>query len=101
CTPPATTRAWIPTGSPSPVRCARPGAACALERGTAPFHFAGALISAIREICAGLLPRRRLRAAARVVRRKMSNYGVKRAEHRAWPHPHLIIVEAIRILAPP
>jgi hypothetical protein len=71
------------------------------QRGTAPLHLAGALVSAIKEICAELLPRRRLRAAARVVKRKMSNYGVKRAAHQAWPHPHLPVAEAIRILAPP
>ncbi len=71
------------------------------ERGTGPLHLARALISAIREICAELLPRRRLRAAARVVKRKMSNDGVQRAAHRAWPHPHLPVAEAIRILAPP
>jgi len=41
-----------------------------------------------------------LRAAARVVKRKMSNYGVKRAEHRAWPQPHLSVAEAIRIRGP-
>ena len=70
------------------------------QQGSAPQKLAAALMAAIREICAELLPRRRLRAAARVVKRKMSNYGVKRAEHRAWPHPHLPIVEAIRVLAP-
>ena len=71
------------------------------QRGTSPLHLAGGLISAIKEICAELLPRRRLRAAARVVKRKMSNYGVKRAAHRVWPHPRFPIVEAIRILSPP
>jgi hypothetical protein len=35
------------------------------------------------------LPTRRLRAFPRVVKRKMSNYGVKRAKHRAWPRPTL------------
>ena len=34
-----------------------------------------------------LLPHRRPRANARVVKRKMSNYGVKRAEHRNPPQP--------------
>ena len=70
------------------------------QQGSAPQKLAAALMAAIREICAELLPRRRLRAAARVVKRKMSNYGVKRAEHRAWPHPHLPVAEAIRVLAP-
>ena len=47
------------------------------------------------------LPRRRLRAAARVVKRKMSGYGVKRPEHRSWPYPTLAPGDAIRVLAPP
>jgi hypothetical protein len=34
-----------------------------------------------------LLPTRRLRALPRVVKRKMSNFGVKRAHHRHWPQP--------------
>jgi hypothetical protein len=34
-----------------------------------------------------LLPQRRLRAAPRVVKQKMSNYAVKRADHRNWPQP--------------
>ena len=62
---------------------------------------ARALRRAIAEILAGLLPARRLRAAARVVKRKMSNYGVKRAAHRAWAQPTLPSAEAVRVLAPP
>ena len=46
-----------------------------------------ALPAAVAEICHQLLPRRRLRAAARVVKRQRSNYGVKRAAHRNWPQP--------------
>jgi hypothetical protein len=42
-----------------------------------------------REIAERLLPSRRRRAFPRVVKRKMSNYGVKRAKHRAWPRPTL------------
>ncbi len=71
------------------------------QQGSAPQALAAALVTAIREICAELLPCRRLRAAARVVRRKMGNYAVKRTEHRTWPHPRLPVAEAIRILAPP
>jgi hypothetical protein len=33
------------------------------------------------------VPRRRLRANPRVVKRKMSGYGAKRSEHRRWPQP--------------
>ena len=39
------------------------------------------------EIAEQLLPIRRLRAFPRVVKRKMSSFGVKRAKHRAWPQP--------------
>ena len=56
---------------------------------------------AVTEILHGLLPERRARANARVVRRKMSNYHVKRAVHRGWPQPTLPAGAAIHILAPP
>lgn len=38
------------------------------------------------------------RAAPRVVKRKMSNYGVKRPEHRNWPQPTSSIEAAIGVL---
>jgi hypothetical protein len=52
---------------------------------------------AIGEILVGLLPPRRLRACPRVVKRKMSNFKLKRPAHRAWPQPtrpnhHAIII---------
>jgi hypothetical protein len=60
-----------------------------------------ALRRAIAEILHALLPERRLRSAARVVRRKMSGYQVKRALHRTWPQPALPAATTIHILAPP
>lgn len=60
-----------------------------------------ALHRAITELLDGLLPLRRLRANARVVRRKMSNFGIKRAEHRAWSDSPVPIRAAVRILSPP
>jgi hypothetical protein len=45
------------------------------------------LAAAVVEIADELLPDRRLRFAARVVKRKMSNYGVKRDVHRDWTPP--------------
>jgi len=45
------------------------------------------------------LPPRRLRANPRVVKRKMSNYAVKRAEHRNPPKPTKHPDEATTILA--
>jgi hypothetical protein len=52
----------------------------------------------MREIAERLLPTRRLRAFPRVVKRKMSNFGVKRARHRAWPQPTLPPAQAVVIV---
>jgi hypothetical protein len=69
--------------------------------GSAAPTLAVALAATIAEICRVLLPPRRLRAAARVVKRKMSNYGVKRAEHSRWPRPARFPYQAVRVLSPP
>lgn len=69
--------------------------------GSATAHLAVALAVAVAEICSELLPARRLRAAARVVKRKMSNYGVKRPAHRNWPRPTLPPADATHVLVPP
>jgi hypothetical protein len=53
---------------------------------------------AIAEIVRGLLPPRRLRANACVVRRKMSKFHVKRATHRNWPQPQ---GATVHVLHPP
>ena len=50
------------------------------------------------EILHELLPQRRLRSNARVVKRKMSNYAVKRSVHRSWPQPTISTAQAIRVL---
>lgn len=60
-----------------------------------------ALGDTITEILHELLPVRRLRSAARVVKRKMSNYGVKRPEHRTPPRPTLAPSDAVHVLVPP
>ncbi len=64
-------------------------------------NLTSALRRATSELLHGLLPKRRLRANARVVRRKMSNYNVKRAQHRNWPNPGIPIGSTVRILSPP
>jgi hypothetical protein len=69
--------------------------------GTATHNLAIALADTLVEIVHELLPTRPLRSAARVVKRKMSNYGVKRPEHRNWPRPTLPATTAIEVLAPP
>lgn len=80
------------------LHAARRSIRTGLHHGTT---LAQTLQRAISEILHDLLPPRRLRAAARVVRRKMSNYNVKRAHHRSWPQPALAASTAINILSPP
>jgi hypothetical protein len=67
--------------------------------GTATHDLAAALAPTLTEIASDLLPERRLRAAARVVKRKMSNYGVKRSEHRSWPRPTCPPADALRVFS--
>ena len=66
--------------------------------GTATGALAAALPEVVAEINDELVRDRRLRAAARVVKRKMSNYGVKRPEHRHWPQPSRTADQAVRVL---
>ena len=47
-----------------------------------------------------LLPPRRKRAAARVVKRKMSGYGAKTPGHHTWPQPGCRPEEAVIVLSP-
>jgi hypothetical protein len=69
--------------------------------GTTSHALTVAFPATIAEICRQLLPQRRLRAAPRVVKRKMSNYGVKRTEHRSWPRPASSGPTAIQLLPTP
>ncbi|MGH8326945.1 MAG: hypothetical protein ACRET2_09300, partial [Steroidobacteraceae bacterium] len=54
---------------------------------------------AISEILAEPLPARRPRENPRVIKRKMSNWSVKRPEHRHCPQPTTPARDAISILA--
>ncbi|WP_406336083.1 transposase [Streptomyces sp. NBC_00203] len=47
-----------------------------------------------------LLPARRLRSQPRVIKRKMSNYRLKWAEHHTWPQPTRTGTRAITIQRP-
>jgi hypothetical protein len=67
---------------------------------TGPVTPATALHRAITEIPHPLLPNRRLRANAHAVRRKMSSYNVKRAQHRNRPTPTQPIANTVRVLTP-
>ncbi len=69
--------------------------------GTTAHAIGHALCTAVAEIARELLPERPLRAAPRVVKRKMSKFGVKRAAHRNWPQPTKPAREAVRVLAAP
>ena len=53
---------------------------------------------AIAEILTERLPVRRLRAFARAVKRKMSNFAAKRSHHRQWPQPTRPDAEAVVVL---
>ncbi|MFZ2056680.1 MAG: hypothetical protein WAV54_04660, partial [Acidimicrobiales bacterium] len=50
------------------------------------------------EILFELLGPRRLRSNPRVVKRKMSKFGVKRPKHRNWPKPTRTPEQAVVIL---
>ena len=52
----------------------------------------------LRDIVDRLLPERRLRSNPRVVKRKMSNFRLKRAEHRSWPQPTLAFRQAVAVI---
>ena len=54
----------------------------------------------MNEIANCQLPPRRDRHNPRVVKRKMSTYRLKRAEHYTPPKPILSLSQAITILAP-
>jgi hypothetical protein len=53
---------------------------------------------AVDELLTELLPKRRLRAFPRAVKRKMSNYQLKRVQHRAWPQPTMPPTQAVSVL---
>ncbi|MGR8011927.1 hypothetical protein [Streptomyces hypolithicus] len=58
---------------------------------------AAALTDGLHEIARHLLPKRRRRSHPRVGKRKMSNFGVKRAKHQLWPQPTLDPTDAVAI----
>lgn len=53
----------------------------------------------ITEILTDPLPTRRRRQNPRVIKRKMSNWGVKRPEHHNWPQPTQTADDAVTIIA--
>ncbi len=64
-----------------------------------PLTIATAHEHAITEILAERLEPRRLRSNPRVIKRKMSNWPVKRPEHRNPPKPTTPPTDAVTVLA--
>jgi hypothetical protein len=54
---------------------------------TAPQQLPALYQRLLRDMARKRLPKRRLRSNPRVVKRKMSNFKLKRAEHLTWPQP--------------
>ncbi len=63
-----------------------------------PEQLAAAVRMVVDELLTVLLPKRRLRAFPRAVKRKMSTYQLKRTQHRAWPQPTMPPLEAVSVL---
>jgi hypothetical protein len=51
----------------------------------------------LQDIARKHLPERRLRSNPRVVKRKMSKFKLKRAEHLSWPQPSRSFRQAIEV----
>jgi hypothetical protein len=52
----------------------------------------------LQDIADGRIPERRLRSNPRVVKRKMSNFRLKRPEHQHWPQPTLSFRQAVALI---
>ncbi|GGL16962.1 hypothetical protein GCM10010094_92260 [Streptomyces flaveus] len=59
-----------------------------------------ALVVLQHDLLERLLSHRRLRSQPRVVKRKMSAYRLKRAEHHTWPQPTRTGTPAVHIQRP-
>jgi hypothetical protein len=64
---------------------------------TAPEQLPALYQRLLRDMARKQLPQRRLRSNPRVVKRKMSNFKLKRPEHLAWPQPARSFQQAIEI----
>jgi hypothetical protein len=52
----------------------------------------------LQDIADGRLPERRQRSNPRVVKRKMSNFRLKRPEHQHWPQPTLSFRQSVALI---
>ena len=64
---------------------------------TAPEQLPALYQRLLRDIGRKTIPKRRLRSNPRVVKRKMSNFMLKRAEHQDWPQPTVSFRVAIEV----
>lgn len=64
---------------------------------TAPEQLPALYQRLLRDMARKQLPQRRLRSNPRVVKRKMSNFKLKRADHLAWPQPARCFRQAIEV----
>ncbi len=65
---------------------------------TAPEQLPRLYARLLRDIANKLLPPRRTRTNPRVVKRKMSNFKLKRPEHYHWPQPQCSFREAVAVI---
>ena len=98
CTMPLFRRRSRLSACPSSEVCGQPAGAHVPPQVFPPEALTAVYAAAVEEILAEPLPRRRLRAASRVVKRKMSNFKLKRPSHRDWPQPTRPVAEAVSIL---
>jgi hypothetical protein len=84
-----------------PAVCGSCAATWSATRRFPPDQAAHATRLAIAEILTERLPPRRLRAFPRAVKRKMSNFKLKRPAHRSWPQPTRPDTQAIVLLPRP
>jgi hypothetical protein len=64
---------------------------------TAPEQLPALYQRLLRDIARKQLPERRLRSNPRVVKRKMSNFKLKRTQHLAWPQPARSFRQVIKV----
>src|SRR5215213_10301634 len=99
CTrPPCRPRSTL-TGCRLPAACTSRGARSPARPRFPPRRLVRATRQAVAEALRHLLPPRRLRAVPRVVKRKMSNFPLKRDFHHHWPQPTKSPGQAVVIVA--
>jgi hypothetical protein len=64
----------------------------------APDQLAHLYARLLQDIADGRIPERRLRSNPRVVKRKMSNFRLKRPKHQHWPQPTLSFRQAVALI---